>query len=125
MRPRWRMASAAALDRRVLDELEHDAAQLRFRQRAAAFGVHKFRFFGRDTFTAILSGQKLDPNAAPPQPAGWQKVFDALTWAFPNRYEKLLVVPDFAQVLGGLALFMVWGAACVAIASFIVSRRDV
>ncbi len=83
-----------------------------------------FRFFASDAFRAITSGTKIDPSA-PSQPVGWQKVFDAAMWAFPNRYEKLLVVPDAGQVIGGLALFVVWGAACVALSSLMVSRRDV
>lgn len=50
---------------------------------------------------------------------------EPVTWIFPNRYEKLLVQPDAAQVAGGLALFVLWGGLCVALSSFIVARRDV
>ena len=46
-------------------------------------------------------------------------------WAFPNRYEQLVVSPDPLYVLGGLALFVAWGGACVAAASVIVNRRDI
>lgn len=50
---------------------------------------------------------------------------ERITWAFPNRYERLLVEPAAITVMGGLALFVVWGAVCVAGASLVVSRRDV
>lgn len=50
---------------------------------------------------------------------------ERLTWIFPNRYEKLLFEPDPLVVLGGLGLFIAWGALCVAASSLIVSRRDV
>jgi ABC-type transport system involved in multi-copper enzyme maturation permease subunit len=46
-------------------------------------------------------------------------------WAFPNGYERLLVSPAPLSVAGGMALLVAWGAACVAAASLIVSRRDV
>lgn len=46
-------------------------------------------------------------------------------WAFPNAYEKLLVLPSAVQVLGGCALFVAWGAVCVAGATLIMVRRDV
>jgi ABC-type transport system involved in multi-copper enzyme maturation permease subunit len=95
----------------------------------AGFGLwltyQGFRFLASDTARALFAGTRPDPASPPSPPAGWQKIFDALTWAFPNRYEKLLVVPDALQVLGGLGLFIAWGAACVALASLVVSRRDV
>jgi ABC-type transport system involved in multi-copper enzyme maturation permease subunit len=50
---------------------------------------------------------------------------ERITWAFPNRYERLLVEPDPLRVVLGLGLFVAWGAACAGLASFIVSRRDV
>jgi ABC-type transport system involved in multi-copper enzyme maturation permease subunit len=50
---------------------------------------------------------------------------EPITWIFPNRYERLLVEPDPLRVLAGLALFVAWGAVCVAASSLIVSRRDV
>jgi ABC-type transport system involved in multi-copper enzyme maturation permease subunit len=83
-----------------------------------------FRFLSSDTFGTIMAGPQHDASA-PVHQAGWQKVLEALTWGFPNRYEKLLFEPDFGQVLGGLALFVVWGAACVGLASLVVGRRDV
>jgi ABC-type transport system involved in multi-copper enzyme maturation permease subunit len=49
----------------------------------------------------------------------------AAAWALPNAYEKLLVEPNAAQVLGGCALFVVWGALAVAGAATILARRDV
>lgn len=49
----------------------------------------------------------------------------AITWAFPNAYEKLMVLPGPAQVLGGSALFLAWGALCVAGATVILVKRDV
>jgi ABC-type transport system involved in multi-copper enzyme maturation permease subunit len=49
----------------------------------------------------------------------------AATWAFPNAYEKLLVLPGALQVLGGSALFIAWGALCVAAATLILIKRDV
>jgi ABC-type transport system involved in multi-copper enzyme maturation permease subunit len=82
-----------------------------------------FSFVSSEKFSIIFSGPRQSGDVW--HPTTTQKVFDALTWVFPNRYEKLLVVPDAGQVLSGLALFIVWGAACVAVASFIVSRRDV
>lgn len=48
-----------------------------------------------------------------------------LTWVFPNAYEKLLVMPEAGQVLGGLLLFIAWGALCVAGSTVIMARRDV
>jgi ABC-type transport system involved in multi-copper enzyme maturation permease subunit len=50
---------------------------------------------------------------------------EAVTWIFPNRYDRLLVSPDPTRVLGGMALFVAWGAACVAGAAAIVRRRDI
>lgn len=50
---------------------------------------------------------------------------EKITWIFPNRYERLLIEPLPLTVLGGLALFVAWGAVCVAASSLIVSRRDV
>jgi ABC-type transport system involved in multi-copper enzyme maturation permease subunit len=47
------------------------------------------------------------------------------TWAFPNAYEKLLVLPGPLQILGGSALFIAWGALCVAGATLILIKRDV
>jgi ABC-type transport system involved in multi-copper enzyme maturation permease subunit len=46
-------------------------------------------------------------------------------WGFPNAYEQLLVAPDAGSILGGVALFLAWGAACVAGATVIVTRSDV
>jgi hypothetical protein len=49
-----------------------------------------------------------------------------MTWAFPSAYEsKLLVSPDPVRVFGGLAALIGWGAAMVAGAAAIVSRRDI
>jgi ABC-type transport system involved in multi-copper enzyme maturation permease subunit len=56
---------------------------------------------------------------------GYFKSTEQLTWLFPNHYEKLLFEPDPLKVLAGLALFVVWGAACVAASSLVVARRDV
>jgi hypothetical protein len=50
---------------------------------------------------------------------------EPLTWIHPVRYEGLLVSPDPTRVLGGMALLLGWGAACVAVASIIVRRRDI
>jgi ABC-type transport system involved in multi-copper enzyme maturation permease subunit len=49
----------------------------------------------------------------------------AAGWAFPNRYEQLVISPNPTHVLGGLGLFVLWGAVCVAGASAIVARRDI
>jgi len=49
----------------------------------------------------------------------------AAGWAFPNGYERLLISPEPAQVAGGMALLVAWGAVCVAGASVIVVKRDV
>jgi ABC-type transport system involved in multi-copper enzyme maturation permease subunit len=46
-------------------------------------------------------------------------------WAFPNQYESLLVMPSVGQVAGGCALFVAWGAVCVAGATLILVKRDV
>jgi ABC-type transport system involved in multi-copper enzyme maturation permease subunit len=46
-------------------------------------------------------------------------------WAFPNAYESLLVLPGAGQVAGGCALFVLWGAACVLLATFVMVKRDV
>jgi ABC-type transport system involved in multi-copper enzyme maturation permease subunit len=50
---------------------------------------------------------------------------ERITWLFPNRYESLLVEPNVSSVAAALGLFVLWGAVCVAISSFIVTRRDV
>ena len=50
---------------------------------------------------------------------------ERVTWIFPNRYESLLHEPDPLSILGGLALFVAWGAVCVAASSLVVVRRDV
>jgi len=50
---------------------------------------------------------------------------EAITWAFPNAYEQLLVLPEAAKVLGGAVLFIVWGALCVSASTLIMTRRDV
>jgi ABC-type transport system involved in multi-copper enzyme maturation permease subunit len=50
---------------------------------------------------------------------------EAATWAFPNAYEKLMLLPGPLQVLGGSALFIAWGALCVAGATLIMVKRDV
>jgi ABC-type transport system involved in multi-copper enzyme maturation permease subunit len=50
---------------------------------------------------------------------------EAATWAFPNAYEQLLVLPEAQKVLGGALLFILWGALCVAGSTFIMTRRDV
>jgi ABC-type transport system involved in multi-copper enzyme maturation permease subunit len=46
-------------------------------------------------------------------------------WIFPNRYEKLLISPEIGSVAVGLALFVLWGALCVAGSSVILARRDI
>lgn len=56
---------------------------------------------------------------------GLFKSTEALTWIFPNRYEDLLYRPDPVKVLTGIGLFILWGAACVLLSSFVVARRDV
>lgn len=48
-----------------------------------------------------------------------------VTWLFPNAYEHLLMSPDPLPVLGGMALLLSWGAACVAGSSWLVRTRDV
>jgi ABC-type transport system involved in multi-copper enzyme maturation permease subunit len=48
-----------------------------------------------------------------------------LTWAFPGTYEGLLVSPDPLRVVGGIALLVLWGGACVAAAAEITRRRDI
>lgn len=50
---------------------------------------------------------------------------EAVTWIFPNRYEKLIVSPDPARMLGAMALLVGWGALCVAGSTLIVRRRDI
>ena len=73
---------------------------------------------------AIKAGTPGAADAWQP-PAGLVKVIDSFTWLYPNRYERLLVSPDPLSLVTGLGLFVLWGSVCVAIASFIVSRRDV
>jgi ABC-type transport system involved in multi-copper enzyme maturation permease subunit len=46
-------------------------------------------------------------------------------WAFPNAYEKLLLLPGAGTVAGGCGLFVLWGAACVLLATFVMAKRDV
>ena len=51
---------------------------------------------------------------------------EVATWAFPSTYaSRLLVSPDPLRVLGGVAALIGWGAAMVAGAAAIVSRRDI
>jgi ABC-type transport system involved in multi-copper enzyme maturation permease subunit len=50
---------------------------------------------------------------------------EPMTWAHPVRYENLLVSPDPARVLGGMALLVGWGAICVAASTLVVRRRDI
>ncbi|APR79974.1 Hypothetical protein A7982_05321 [Minicystis rosea] len=56
---------------------------------------------------------------------GFFESTQAITWIFPNRYEKLLIEPDPLRILLGLALFLLWGGLCVTGASAIVARRDI
>ncbi len=57
---------------------------------------------------------------------GFFDATQAATWAFPSTYEsKLLVSPDPARVVGGVAALIAWGAVMVAGAAAIVSRRDI
>ena len=57
---------------------------------------------------------------------GLSEATEAVTWAFPSAYEsKLLISPDPARVFGGVAALLAWGAAMVAAAAAIVSRRDI
>ncbi len=51
---------------------------------------------------------------------------ETVAWAFPSAYEsKLLVSANPLHVLGGVAALIGWGAAMVAGAAGIVSRRDI
>lgn len=50
---------------------------------------------------------------------------EAVTWIFPNHYEKLIVSPDPARMLGAMALLLGWGGLCVAASTLIVRRRDI
>jgi ABC-2 type transport system permease protein len=51
---------------------------------------------------------------------------ETMAWAFPSAYEsKLLVSANPLHVIGGLAALIGWGAAMVAGAAAIVSRRDI
>jgi ABC-type transport system involved in multi-copper enzyme maturation permease subunit len=56
---------------------------------------------------------------------GFFEKTQAITWIFPNRYEKLIVSPDPRNMLGAMALLIGWGALCVAVSSLVVSRRDI
>lgn len=57
---------------------------------------------------------------------GLSEATEAVTWAFPSAYEsKLLVSPQPARIFGGVAALLAWGAAMVAGAAAIVSRRDI
>jgi ABC-type transport system involved in multi-copper enzyme maturation permease subunit len=57
---------------------------------------------------------------------GLSDATEAMTWAFPSAYEsKLLISPDPARIFGGVAALLAWGAAMVAGAAAIVSRRDI
>lgn len=57
---------------------------------------------------------------------GFFDATQAATWAFPSTYEsKLLVSPDPLHVVGGVVALVAWGAAMVAGAAAIVSRRDI
>ncbi|AKT38836.1 ABC transporter permease subunit [Chondromyces crocatus] len=48
-----------------------------------------------------------------------------LTWAFPGTYETHLVSPDPLLVARSIGLFVLWGSACAALASFILQKRDI
>lgn len=57
---------------------------------------------------------------------GFFETTQAATWAFPSTYEsRLLVSPDPLRVVGGVVALIAWGAAMVAGAAAIVSRRDI
>lgn len=47
------------------------------------------------------------------------------TWAFPFRYEELLLSHQPHEVLGGMAASIGWGAVMVLFATLILKRRDV
>ncbi len=49
----------------------------------------------------------------------------AATWAFPFRYEELLLSYQPHQILGGVAASIGWGALMVLVATIIMKRRDV
>ena len=57
---------------------------------------------------------------------GLWETTEVITWVFPSTYEsKLLISPDPVRVFGGVAALIGWGAAMVAGAAAIVSRRDI
>lgn len=57
--------------------------------------------------------------------SGAAKVFGGITWALPFRYEDLLMSHDVPKVLGGFAGYLVWGVVMVALAAFVVQKRDI
>lgn len=57
--------------------------------------------------------------------SGAGKVFGGITWALPFRYEDLLLSHDVPKVLGGFAGYLVWGVVMVALAAFVVQKRDI
>jgi len=50
---------------------------------------------------------------------------EALTWAFPNHYETLLILPEPAKVALGLGLLVAWGAATLGGAFLLLNAKDV
>lgn len=57
--------------------------------------------------------------------SGAGKVCGGITWGLPFRYEDLLMSHDVPKMLGGVAAYLVWGAAMVALAALVVKRRDI
>ena len=46
-------------------------------------------------------------------------------WAFPSQYDQWLLSPSPAHVAAAMGFLFAWGAACVAVASEMMRRRDV
>ena len=56
---------------------------------------------------------------------GWIDTLKGAQWAFPNNYDELLYSPQPGTVIGGIALFIAWGALCIVGSTVIMTRRDV
>jgi hypothetical protein len=46
-------------------------------------------------------------------------------WALPFKYQELLTAPQALKVLGGAGASIGWGLVMVAIAAFILKKRDI
>lgn len=94
----------------------------------AGVGIGAVLWLGYKTLGGIVGLAELAKNDSS---VGWRvpewlaKGAESAQWLFPNRYEKLLLQPDALSVITGIALFLLWGAVCVAGSSAIVARRDI